>query len=91
MNDKTIYQVSWSQRGEERQDRYFANANDAYCFFAASLVILDRDQTISAAWVGMGRLPDSIFPKGWGIAHWTKTSDKRPNHVGFATVEEALA
>ena len=68
----------------ESQTRYFKPflENDAVTRFADRVAQFDRDPSVSAAWVCLERLPDSIFPKGAQLVSWTKTSDERPTAEG---------
>jgi hypothetical protein len=65
--------------------RYFnvGNINDAVTRAAAKVVELDKDPTLSAAFVRL------TYTDGQHIFGWTKTSDERPTREGVETAEEA--
>jgi hypothetical protein len=86
----TIYKLTHGNGlGEKAEPRYFSVFfDDAATRFAEQVVKYDKDPEISAAWVHLDRLPDSIYPEGSHILGWTKTSDERPTEEGSLTPEE---
>lgn len=88
----TIYRVRWGNGLGVLETRYFRpeHATDAAMMFGQAILRMEQSAS-SACYVGLKRLPDSVYPEGLDLAHWTKTSDERPPHIGFATLDEALA
>lgn len=90
----TIYKLTWGAGGHvPEQTRFFhpTHASDAAMRFAERVIEMDRDLAISAAYVNLKRLPDSIFPEGMDLMAWTKTSDERRTVDGETTAEAALS
>ena len=81
--NQTIYKLSWGG-GVDTGIRYFDvnHQCDAYVRLAEHITALDQSPTLSAAWVHLERLPDTVFPEGMGLVNWTKTSDERPTSDG---------
>ena len=93
MQPMTIYKLSWSGvGGEPNRERFFRPEHlpDAAVRFSERVLELDRNPNVSAAWVHLDRLPDSIHPQGAGVLAWTKCSDERETRAGFLTDEEAV-
>jgi hypothetical protein len=86
----TIYELSWGGGRAIGQTRYFRPEHqcDAAVRLAEKIVELDRGPD-SCAWAALKRLPDSVYPEGLTLVSWTKTSDERPTHEGFKTLDAA--
>lgn len=92
MQPMTIYKLSWGGGPNPNEERFFRpeHSTDAAVKFSERVSEMDRDPNLSAAWVHLSRLPDSIYPQGMGLITWTKTSGERPTRAGFLTAEEAV-
>ena len=95
--DKTIFVV---ETGGTRDGvafsgvRYFkpGQGSEAAAMAAYWISEAGSDPGVTAAWVNMRRLPDSVFEAGMFLLAWTlggSAGDLASN--GYATVEEALA
>jgi hypothetical protein len=87
----TIYKLQWGGGPKLPEERYFRSdhLSDAATRFSEVVTQMDGDTNISACWVHLSRLPDSIYPEGTDLIHWTKTSDERPTQAGYLTAVEA--
>jgi hypothetical protein len=87
----TVYQVEFGGGYQAPERRYFRAEHqcDAAMRLAHAILELDRGPE-SCAHASLERLPDQFYPEGVTLVSWTKTSDERPTHIGFNSVEEIL-
>lgn len=81
--DQTHFELSWGAAGYvEPQRRLFGvfHLTDAVVRLSERVLELDREPTVSAAWVHLKQIDPGAEPR-WLIA-WTKTSDERPTVEG---------
>lgn len=87
---RTVWSLEWGGGDVPNQTRYFdtSRETDAIVRMSQRVVELDGNDKISAAWVHLKRMPDSVFPDGQLLAAWTKTSDERPTDEGAMSIDD---
>lgn len=88
--DKTIFEVSLGSNVSDTEMRYFGPTElpDAAVAFSEAVVFMDAIDEYQSAWVALKRLPDSIYPEGVHILHWTKVSNERPHSLGALSPDD---
>lgn len=89
---KTVFELTCGCAIAPERVRYFGptESNDAAQRFAEHVASLARNEGVTAAYVILKRLPDSINPEGVTLMAWTKVGGETLSD-GRKTLEELLS